>query len=73
MVGGSTRIPAVQQIVSKYFDGKKLNHQLNPDEAVARGATIFAACSSNITEQIIGQIKTLQKKQEDFKKKDEGK
>jgi len=38
MVGGSTRIPKVQQLVSDYFNGKKLNKSVNPDEVVALGA-----------------------------------
>ena len=40
MVGGSTRIPKIQQIVQDYFEGKKLNDSVNPDEAVAYGATV---------------------------------
>ena len=40
MVGGSTRIPKVQELVSKYFDGKELNKGVNPDEVVALGAAI---------------------------------
>jgi len=40
MVGGSTRVPAVQEAVSKYFDGKELNKGVNPDEVVAAGAAI---------------------------------
>ena len=40
MVGGSTRIPKVQQLVSEYFNGKKLNKSVNPDEVVALGAAI---------------------------------
>ena len=43
MVGGSTRIPMIQQIVSNFFDGKTLNRSINPDEAVAHGASIQAA------------------------------
>lgn len=42
MVGGSTRIPLVQETVSKFFSGKTLNHSVNPDEAVAMGAAIQA-------------------------------
>ncbi|KAF6769344.1 hypothetical protein AHF37_11811 [Paragonimus kellicotti] len=42
LVGGSTRIPKIQQLLSQYFDGKELNKQLNPDEAVAMGAAIRA-------------------------------
>ncbi|HIP54708.1 MAG TPA: molecular chaperone DnaK [Sulfurimonas autotrophica] len=40
MVGGSTRVPLVQQRVSEYFDGKELNKSVNPDEVVALGAAI---------------------------------
>jgi len=40
MVGGSTRIPKVQQLVSEYFGGKELNKGVNPDEVVALGAAI---------------------------------
>jgi molecular chaperone DnaK/molecular chaperone HscA len=46
MVGGSTRIPAVRQLVSELFDlenrGKKLHTELNPDEVVALGAAVQA-------------------------------
>jgi molecular chaperone DnaK len=40
MVGGSTRIPLVQETVSKLFNGKTLNKTVNPDEVVAIGASI---------------------------------
>ena len=40
MVGGSTRIPLVQEKVEKYFSGKTLNKSVNPDEVVAAGAAI---------------------------------
>jgi len=40
MVGGSTRVPAAQEAVSKYFGGKALNKGVNPDEVVAAGAAI---------------------------------
>jgi molecular chaperone DnaK len=40
MVGGSTRIPKVQELVSNYFGGKELNKGVNPDEVVALGAAI---------------------------------
>merc|ERR1712017_40474 len=42
MVGGSTRIPKVQQLISNYFNGKDLNHSINPDEALAYGAAVQA-------------------------------
>ena len=40
MVGGSTRVPRIRQLVSEYFGGKKLNDSVNPDEAVAYGAAV---------------------------------
>ncbi|OAF70671.1 HSP70 Heat shock protein [Intoshia linei] len=43
LVGGSTRIPKIQSLLSKFFNGKKLNHSINPDEAVAYGAAVQAA------------------------------
>ena len=43
LVGGSTRIPKIQSIIQELFDGKEINKKLNPDEAVAYGATIEAA------------------------------
>merc|ERR1712159_798173 len=42
IVGGSTRIPKVQQMLSEFFNGKQLNHSINPDEAVAYGAAVQA-------------------------------
>lgn len=46
MVGGSTRIPKVQNLLQNYFCGKTLNLSINPDEAVAYGAAIQAAILS---------------------------
>jgi len=43
LVGGSTRIPKVQQLLTDFFNGKELNKSINPDEAVAYGATVQAA------------------------------
>ena len=43
LVGGTTRIPRVQELLSDYFGGKSLNKSLNPDEAVAYGAAVQAA------------------------------
>lgn len=40
LVGGSTRIPKVQELLKEYFDGKELNKGVNPDEAVAYGAAV---------------------------------
>tara|TARA_Y100000389_G_scaffold40620_1_gene35189 strand:- start:13135 stop:14985 length:1851 start_codon:yes stop_codon:yes gene_type:complete len=43
LVGGSTRIPKIQDLLTKYFDNKTLNKSVNPDEAVGIGAGIQAA------------------------------
>ncbi|CAD8187476.1 unnamed protein product [Paramecium octaurelia] len=43
LVGGSTRIPKVQELLKDYFNGKELNKSINPDEAVAYGAAVQAA------------------------------
>ena len=40
LVGGSTRIPKIQSMISEYFNGKELNKSINPDEAVAYGAAV---------------------------------
>merc|ERR1712111_292147 len=40
LVGGSTRIPKVQSLISEYFGGKEPNKGINPDEAVAYGAAV---------------------------------
>jgi heat shock protein 5 len=42
LVGGSTRIPKIQQIIKDYFNGKEPNRGINPDEAVAYGAAVQA-------------------------------
>ncbi|XP_028166694.1 heat shock protein 68-like [Ostrinia furnacalis] len=46
LVGGSTRIPKVQSLLQNFFNGKKLNLSINPDEAVAYGAAVQAAILS---------------------------
>ena len=47
LVGGSTRIPRIQQLLQSFFKGKKLNKSLHPDEAVAYGAAVQAAILAN--------------------------
>ncbi|WP_310426256.1 molecular chaperone DnaK [Chamaesiphon sp. VAR_48_metabat_135_sub] len=42
LVGGSTRIPAVQRAIQNFFGGKELDRSVNPDEAVAMGAAVQA-------------------------------
>ena len=39
-MGGSTRIPKVQQLLKEYFNGKEPSKGINPDEAVAYGAAV---------------------------------
>ena len=46
LVGGSTRIPKIQKLLSDYFGGKKLEKSINPDEAVAYGAAVQAGILS---------------------------
>ena len=40
LVGGSTRIPKVQSLLSDFFNGRELSKSINPDEAVAFGAAV---------------------------------
>ena len=49
LVGGSTRIPRIQKLVSDFFNGKEPNKSINPDEAVAYGASVQAAILSGDT------------------------
>ncbi|KAF9877686.1 hsp70-like protein [Colletotrichum karsti] len=49
LVGGSTRIPRIQKLISDYFNGKEPNKSINPDEAVAYGAAVQAAILSGDT------------------------
>ena len=49
LVGGSTRIPKIQELLSSFFNGKELNKGINPDEAVAYGAAVQAAVLSGST------------------------
>jgi len=53
LVGGSSRIPKIQEMLSERFNGKELNRSINPDEAVAYGAAVQAALLSG------GKSKTL--------------
>jgi L1 cell adhesion molecule like protein len=49
LVGGSSRIPKIQKLLSHYFNDKPLNKSVNPDEVVASGAAIQAAILSGDT------------------------
>lgn len=46
LVGGSTRIPKIQKLLTEFMNGKELNKSINPDEAVAYGAAVQAAILS---------------------------
>ena len=56
LVGGSTRIPKVQEKLSKHFGGKELNRSINPDEAVAYGAAVQAAILAGETDKAVSGI-----------------
>ena len=51
LVGGSTRIPKVQELLSAFFNGKELSKSINPDEAVAYGASVQAAILSGTNQK----------------------
>ena len=59
LVGGSTRIPKIQKMLSDYFNGKELCKSLNPDEAVAIGATVQAAILSGTQDENIQDLLLL--------------
>ncbi|XP_058728049.1 heat shock cognate 70 kDa protein-like [Vicia villosa] len=52
LVGGSSRIPKVQQLLQEFFNGKELCKSINPDEAVAYGAAVQAALLSEGVENV---------------------
>jgi L1 cell adhesion molecule like protein len=59
LVGGSTRIPKIQEMLSKFFNGKALSHSINPDEAVAYGAAVQAAILSGTKDEKLDQLLLL--------------
>ncbi|CAM8952284.1 unnamed protein product [Rhodiola kirilowii] len=59
LVGGSTRIPKIQQLLQKLFNGKELCKSINPDEAVAYGAAIMAAILSGDGNEKVQDIMLL--------------
>jgi len=59
LVGGSTRIPKVQSLLSDFFNGKQLNKSINPDEAVAYGAAIQAAVLDGTKDKKLEEILLL--------------
>ena len=59
LVGGSTRIPKIQQLLSDFFNGKQLNKSINPDEAVAYGAAVQAAVLSGEQNEAVKDLLLL--------------
>ncbi|KAI9305150.1 hsp71-like protein [Cunninghamella echinulata] len=59
LVGGSTRIPKIQKLVSDFFNGKELNKSIHPDEAVAYGAAVQAAILTGDTSEKTDSILLL--------------
>jgi L1 cell adhesion molecule like protein len=59
LVGGSTRIPKIQQIISDFFNGKDLCKSINPDECVAYGAAVQAAILTGCTDSKISDLLLL--------------
>merc|ERR1712113_1043334 len=59
LVGGSTRIPKVQQLLQDFFNGKELCNSINPDEAVAYGAAVQASILNNDGSEAVQDILLL--------------
>ncbi len=59
LVGGSTRIPRVQTLISNFFNEKELCKSINPDEAVAYGAAVQASILSGNTDEKLDELLLL--------------
>ncbi|KAL8121944.1 heat shock 70 kDa protein-like [Apium graveolens] len=59
LVGGSTRIPKVQQLLQTYFNGKELCKSINPDEAVAYGAAVHTAVLNGLEDLYTSKLELL--------------
>ena len=59
LVGGSTRIPKVQELLTNYFGGKELCRSINPDEAIAYGAAVQAAILSGASDEKLDSLVLL--------------
>lgn len=59
LVGGTTRVPKVQQMLTDFFNGKELCKSVNPDEAVAYGAAVQAAILSGSKDDAIKDLLLL--------------
>ncbi|CDS36057.1 Heat shock 70 kDa protein 4 [Echinococcus multilocularis] len=60
LVGGSTRIPKVQSMLQDFFPASKLNKCINPDEAVAYGATLLAAHQTSNNAKVMEDLMLLE-------------
>ncbi|XP_047090515.1 heat shock 70 kDa protein 4-like isoform X2 [Lolium rigidum] len=70
LVGGSTRIPKVQQLLQDFFNGKELCKSINPDEAVAYGAAVQAAIlSGEGNQKMVQEAEKYKAEDEEHKKK----
>ena len=56
LVGGSTHIPKVQNIISEYFEGKKASKGINPDDAVAYGAAVEGAILQGVSHKTFDDV-----------------
>jgi len=59
LVGGSTRIPKIQKLLTEFFNGQELNRAINPDEAVAYGAAVQAAILTGDTSSAVADLVLL--------------
>ncbi|CDS43739.1 heat shock kda protein [Echinococcus multilocularis] len=60
LVGGSTRIPMVEKMLQDFFSGRELKRSVNPDEAVAYGATLLAANLTEIQSEAVQDLKLVE-------------
>jgi len=59
LVGGSTRIPKIQELLTNFFNGKELCRKINPDEAIAYGAAVQAAILSGQKDEKLDSLVLL--------------
>merc|ERR1719265_2431656 len=59
LVGGSTRVPKVQELLSEFFGGRQLCRSINPDEAVAFGAAVQGAILAGVRSTVCDSIVLL--------------
>ena len=59
LIGGSTRIPKIKEMLKVYFNKAEIHHTIDPDEAVAMGATIQSAILDRVKEKNIEKINLL--------------